>query len=664
MPKTPSDLLRLLNVASDHIAQTSDKKEIAKIIEKLLMDFSNSDYATLFLFDASQQKLFTVDEEHILHMTAPEGITGEVFLTKKANFYNYLISEKSYSQEIDNPTRLKLKSQMVLPVVENDKLLGLVRLSRTLSTGTPYGRKDLDLLNSLHTFLPNVLHTLHADKQEQTSVDTAMVENDIKEAARHDEGLDANDTMLFLSNIVHDIRTPANSLYGFLELIEEKVEDKRLKEFIKNAKESAQFINTLTDSILAQTKEKYTAQITKPTTVHSIRFFAQIANIFSADMSSKDIAYGIYLDPMMPMEIELDELKVKRVLINLLGNAYKFTPRGQRIDFKVKYVSEEKKLKITIADKGIGINPTRQKDIFNAFEQAEQDTSEHYGGTGLGLSISAKYVKELGGKLKLKSALGEGSRFHFSIPVQIVNDAPSLQKFRNLNKHITILCDNKESFFVQNILYYLSALGMPEEHISVSSTLDEQTTHLYCFEHKLTDSILQTVQEKHIKMLAIEESLFSLSSDKRLSGYDVISPGTYCGDPIHSTTYSESKKKILIADDNKINLMLIKSMLETEYVDLIPAEDGQEALSLLQAAYSEGLPFDAIFIDKHMPSLSGSDVIREYRKLEMSQNVHNPILSISITGDPTMDSSEKRLYDLLIKKPFSTEEVRAAVAQI
>ena len=666
MENTSSALIQILTTSMDLISQTNNPKEINLIIEKLLQNFSHSDHATLFVFNPEHQTLHDKSSDTVCAMIDPVGILGEAFLTKSASLYNHLASEKNYIQHMDNPEGLKLRSQIVLPIVENEELLGIVRTSRSTQYKQPYSKKDLELLNSLHTFLAKMIHVLRADKKVTIPIDISKINQTIAvtvdtEAVK----LQTTDNLMRqFSSTVHDIRTPANSLYGFLELMEENTEDKRLKEFIEHAKESAKFINTLTDSILEQEKEKHQIQSSAATIVNSVKFFAQTANIFSADMSAKNIDYLIHIDPLLPKEIKIDTVKLKRVLINLLGNAYKFTPKGSRIDFKVKFDAKAQKIKLSISDQGIGIDPSRQKDIFRAFEQAEEDTSQHYGGTGLGLSISATYITELGGKLKLKSALEEGSRFHFSIPIEVTNASPSYERFKNLKKKITLLTNHKKSVNPENIVTYLVALGMDETHIEITDSLPSDTTHLYCFQHKLSPEVLRIAKEKSMKILIIEESLFSLSKNKSFSHYNIISENTYYGDLVHSTAFSEKKKKILISDDNKINITLLKSILETEFVEITTAMDGLETLNLLKEAHESDASFDAIFIDKHMPLISGPDVMQNYRGYERSRGTTTPLFAISITGDPQVDEQEKKLYNLMIKKPFNTEMVRSAIEKV
>jgi len=664
MKNRSSDFIQLLTASMNLVSQTNDHVEISKIIEKLLMDFSDSDSAILFLFDSSQQLLYSKSNTYQLSMIEPIGIIGEAFLTKEASCYNHLASEKNYVPDVDNPDSLKLRSQIILPIIENETLLGIVRTSRSLRYKNPYTQRELDLLVSLHTFLIKIIHVLFSDLDTNVDIDIAKINQNIEEVEeRKTPTVDKDSMMMFLSNTVHDIRTPANSLYGFLELIEERIEDKQLKGFIENAKESAQFINTLTDTILQQTKENYKIQDSKPKTIHTINFLAQTANIFSAEMSTKEIDYLVYIDPLIPKEIQVDATKLKRVIINLIGNAYKFTPKGKRIDLHVKYSEKEKSIKISVADQGVGIHPSHQKDIFQAFEQAEEQTSIQFGGTGLGLSISAKYVQDLGGKLKLKSAPEKGSKFYFTLPIKIINQSPSYEKFKNTHKLITILTDCKKCINPHLIGTYLIKLGMPEEKIKITDTLPPETTHLFCFQHKLNSNILEVVREKNITLLIVEESLFSLNGDKSISEYPVISEKTYYGDMVHSTVFSEKKKKVLLADDNKTNLLLLQSMLETEFVEISTTADGIETLEVLKKTLEEGDPFDAIYMDKHMPLLSGSEVMQKYRDHEKEKKV-SPIFAISITGDPNLSDHEKKLYDLFVTKPFNTEKVRAAIRSL
>lgn len=653
----------ILTRAMDEISKASDNEEINRIVEKLLIDFTESDFATLMIFDPDKQMLYGGSKAKVIEisMIDPDGLMGNCFLTKQSAIYNHAVSEKDYIPEFDNPDNDKLRSLMLIPVIKDDNLMGIIRCARTIYNKKSYTNYDLSLLNALSPFLTKVIYILTSahDLDYQVSMNNAEDLEIFEEETRSESDLDSN--LLFLSNAVHDIRTPANSLYGFLELIEEQIEDKRLKGFIENAKESAQFINSLTDSILDRVRNTHEIQTAKPVVVNTAKFFAQNANIFSGNMFDKKINYLIYIDPLLPKEISIDEFKLKRVIVNLIGNAYKFTPRGKQVSFKVLYDEKNEKIKISVKDKGIGIDKNKQEEIFEAFKQAEENTSEQFGGTGLGLAICSSYVSELGGELKLKSELGKGSKFYFSIPVKINDDAPSYEKFKNLDKKIVILTDNTNDSDAKNIHKYLVSLGMPSEKITITDdSIGNDTTHLFCFQHKFSSELLENTVRNNIELIIVEEELFSLSNNPQFSDLTIMSKNTYYGDIVHSSVFSGKKIKVLISDDNKINIMLLKSILETEYCDISSAIDGEETLEALKSACHEKDPFDIVFLDKNMPLMSGTEVIRLFRDFEQEVCI-KPLFSVSITGDPVTSSEEMELYDLFINKPFKKQDVREAV---
>ena len=662
MKNQSSILIQTLTNAMDKVSQANTDLDINNIIEKLIIDCTDSEFATLFLFDKKSQLLSTKRDDDVPFSVADtKSMLGEAFLTKTPSFYNHILSEKNYLPEIDNPTNLKLKSQIIVPILDDDNLIGIVKTARSIRYSKVYSRHEMELVSSLSPFMVKMIKILSSHKKSDyvSQIDTSKINQQIRETEKKDN-IEVSKAMLLFANTVHDIRTPANSLFGFLELMEENTQDNKMKIFIENAKESAKFINTLTDSILEQTKQAHEMQTSKPTTVNSVTFFAKTANIFSANMANKDISYIIHIDPFIPKEIKVEELKLKRIIINLIGNAYKFTPKGKRIDFSVKFDKNLNKIKISVKDEGIGIDESRQKAVFEAFKQAESDTSEHFGGTGLGLSICAKYISELNGKLELDSALGRGSEFYFDIPVEVIDKESSYTKLEDFKKNIVILTDNISCVDANNIKEYMMELNMPSEKISVSNVLNSNVTHLFCFEHRINDDILMLARDKSVAVVFIEESLFSLTKSLGGQNFNIISENTYYGDLIYDTIFSIKKKKICIADDNKINIMLLKSMLETEHVETQYAMDGKETLDILKEAYDEDNPFDIIFLDKHMPNMSGTDVIKSFRIFEKENNIKS-IYAISITGDSNTSDEERALYDLFVNKPFNKATVRESI---
>jgi len=668
----------MVDELKQNIVDSEQSKDIDLFNEKIQHLFKNliqSDLVSLFVFDDKTQnlnlKLFYDRKSNILEsvnnndrylsMINPQGCIGKVFLTKTSSIHNYISSDKEYLQSYDNELNHKLKSQLIYPVIDNNELLGIFRLSTTINgVFKKYTSKELALVNSALPYLVSIIKNIISEGNSNSKLQTNNLRdnNSILETKK-EININDDSMLLFLSNTVHDIRTPANSLYGFLDLLEDQIEDKRLKGFVINAKESASFINTLTDSILETTKNRYESTI-KKTTIASIHFLSEIANTFAAKMLEKKIHYFIFIDPKIPKEIKIDTLKLKRILINLIGNAYKFTPIKNQINLQILWDEPTSKIKFSVKDTGIGIEEKDQKKLFKSFSQARDDISHTYGGSGLGLAISAGYVAEMGGELKLKSRIDEGSEFYFDIPVEIIDNSPSYEKFYNLEKKILILTDYPQARYPKFIQNYLIELGMPKDKIVISDKLEDGITHVICFEEKMTSDILEAETSKQFKLLLIEQRLFSLLNKQELKNINITSKNIYNADAIYSTVFSEKKLKVLIVDDNKINLILLETMLAGEYLDISTSLDAEGALESLKESAKEGRSFDIIYLDKHMEGMSGTELLQKYRKFE-SKHALKPIFAVSISGDSEVEAEEKILYNAFVHKPFTKHDVQEVV---
>ncbi|MDQ7046845.1 MAG: response regulator, partial [Sulfurovum sp.] len=234
--------------------------------------------------------------------------------------------------------------------------------------------------------------------------------------------------------------------------------------------------------------------------------------------------------------------------------------------------------------------------------------------------------------------------------------------FVNLDKKITILDDGRHKFDAQNIYAYLLSFGLTSNNIVISNTFSLDTTHVFCFQNKLSDKLMAEIEEKQIQLLIIEDSILSLSKDKRYKDKKIMTLNTYYANAIHDFTYSKPRQKILIADDNKLNIMLLKAILEVEYVTIESVVDGKLALEKLHTAQKDNTPFDIVYIDQQMPYLLGSEVIKKYKESEKDYN-HPPIYSISITGDPDIKEEDKSLFDIHLPKPFKKQSVRDSIPQ-
>jgi signal transduction histidine kinase/ActR/RegA family two-component response regulator len=680
MGKIDADELKdLLNDTTRKMKSANDNVAINTIVENLIITAVDSEFASLWAFNESKALLLrerSDDSVRELSMLDQRGVLAKCFLTLNGGIYNYLASEKEYRPETDNPDEIRMKSKIIIPLIDDERLVGIVTAYASVQKIKNFDEDDMELLETMVPFLINVIYRMHPEMKEDDSErvyigerllqESRSVVKKVEEIQETQKTTETPDTTLtFLSNTVHDIRTPANTLYGFLELLEDQVDNPRLLQYIHNAKESAQFINELTTSILDRVSSQRERSQAKPVQLSPTKFFADIAEIFSANMFNKKITFNIYIDPLLPKEIVVEETMLKRVIMNLISNAYKFTPSKKTIVFSVQYEASSQRILISITDTGIGIAEEKQSEIFKAFAQAEDDTGVNYGGTGLGLSISAQYVNDLGGELKLKSELDVGSTFYFNIPIKVTNETETFKPVKNKNIDIGMLMDNKNVFSGKNLKHYLLSMGVDDENISPIKNISKapkKMTHLICFQNQLNDDVVTFTQGKNIELLVVEELFLSLIQDEDKSNHTIISQYGYYANTLHTFISNNAQMKVLIVDDDRINIQLIRAMLEEEFCQMETAMDGEVALNMLKTSVKEGEPYSLVYLDQHMPKLSGTEVINEFRTFEKSESAR-PVFAVSISGDAVEENQKNKHFDMYVGKPFNKKEIKKTLKE-
>ena len=653
-----SSLKKELSNKINNINQLSDNIEINNILESLIVEITNAEFSSIWMYEFPILYRQRNNEKKEISIDKKSGLIYECFAKKQAVIYNYLSSQKGYVPEIDNPDNIKIKSKIMIPLMDNDILVGVATAYSSIKNPYKFSNDDLKLFHAIAPFI------IESIKRMKHNNDNTLVfnENSTQDA---DENLDilektisdvqAPDEILnFVSNIVHDIRTPANGLLGFLEILEEQIDDERLKKYVNHARNSAFLINDLTTSILDGVSEKRELPIQKQENIDTIKFFSDIGEMFSANMFKKSINYNIFIDPLLPKEIKLNSIKIKRVIMNLLGNAYKFTPENGSIEFSVRYKQKEKKLHIFVKDSGIGIAIDKQEKIFEAFEQAEDNTKSVYGGTGLGLSICATYVKDMDGKLLIESKPNHGSTFYFDIPMEIKDYASTFEAVSNESVCLNILMSKANSFVANHISRYLVKIGVNIDNIHIiTNTKDISTdiTHLITFENKLSKDIL--LEDKKVKQLVVEENFLGLKNDN-LNGAMLISQYAYFGTSLYDFVDEDDIPRVLIVEDDNISVILIRKMLENEYCKIDTADNGRDGLALLTSALNNSKPYNIVYTDHAMPFLSGTSMLKEYKELE-AKSKFKKTFAASVSGD--VKDETRYLYDNTATKPFKKKEI-------
>jgi len=656
-----------IDTLSKSVELAKNNIEINTLVEEFVANILNSEYSSLWFYDKQELRLIREEknlQNRELSLDLKESIIYKCFMSKTSGIYNYIASEKEYVASIDNPDKIKIKSKIIFPLMDNDELVGIITAYTSIKKIKKFTEKDIKILETISPLLINTLykmHTSHAKKIIQPSIEDGNFVERKSENKKYKQNFD--NTIHMMANFVHDIRTPANTLYGFLELLEDQISDKRLKEYLQNAKESAGFINELTTTMLDKIKLDKESQESSVVDVETVGFFSKITDMFMSNMYSKQIGFNIYIDPLLPKKIAVDELKLKRTIMNLLSNAYKFTPYGKNIEFSLKYNSDKKSVSISIKDEGIGIPREKQDEIFEAFKQVDDSISQTYGGTGLGLFICAEYVRDLGGKLQLNSEIEKGTTFYFDIPIQIIQDEKCFETISNNNLKIAVLMNAKNKFCLMNIAKYIIGMGGKKDNIIAVSSLSEvpkDTTNLIIFQSKIDKETMSLINEKSMKVLIVEEEFLSIEKNDMPDEWDIITQNGYFASELYKFINIKKVPKVLIVDDDKTSVMLIEKILENEYCKLEVALNGKIALEMLIDSHKKQAPYSVVFIDNKMPLMNGIEVMRNLREFEQDNGL-SAIFAVSTTGDALDLKTQGKDFNLYVGKPFKVSEIRKAL---
>jgi len=217
----------------------------------------------------------------------------------------------------------------------------------------------------------------------------------------------------FLANMSHEIRTPMNAILGFAEVLSQKITDEQLKSYLDSIKSSGKSLLTLINDVLDLSKIEAGKMKLSREFIDPFMLFKDIEYLFSLRAQEKGLEFKVIIDLNLPMGIEIDEVRLRQILINLIGNGIKFTEKGSVMVHVSTFPSstEHVDLKITVKDTGIGIEPQHLQKIFEPFTQLENASTKRFGGTGLGLTITKRLVDLMGGEITVESELNKGTVF-------------------------------------------------------------------------------------------------------------------------------------------------------------------------------------------------------------------------------------------------------------
>lgn len=500
----------------------------------------------------------------------------------------------------------------------------------------------------------------------------------------------------FLANMSHELRTPLNAVIGISDLLMDANINEYQRRLATRIQSSANLLLGVIEHILDISKIE-TGKIELQRRAFDLyALLHDLVGVFEVQADSKGLTFDIVVSTNVPITVVGDENRLKQILVNLLGNACKFTTSGG-VTFRVFARSDlhgKAIISFEVEDTGIGIPEETQQSIFEPFVQADDSVTREYGGTGLGMSISKQLVEAMGGQISVLSQLNMGSTFTVELPFASLTE-PRLWEQEEPMRALRVVVLNQKNTS-SHVVSDLMGWGV-------------QTWSL--FELAQIDNLFAQIEQKQPKLLIIDEAdwqsdkieaaVMALPEETRQSlqlgllvaNFNAQTVKEYTAQGVdwviakplqrksvtnvahymalkhapadnvislaeHYASKQGKKLRVLVSEDNKLNQMVIKEVLSKVGHLVTLVEDGEQALDALEAQ-----AFDLAIIDFNMPKVSGLEVIKICRFRQDLRNMPIIVLSADATTE-THNECKEAGADEFLTKPFNAKHLLGLIAKL
>jgi len=482
----------------------------------------------------------------------------------------------------------------------------------------------------------------------------------------------------FLAKMSHEIRTPMNAIIGMAELAIREDQPETVREHVHLVKQAGVSLLSIVNDILDISKIEAGNIQVSPVEYSLTMLLNDVISIIRMRAIDSRIRFVVYLDSNLPDKLIGDETKIRQILINILGNAVKYTDKGY-VSFTVHgTMTGESTLNLTmeVKDSGVGIRSEHIEKLFDSYLSPGQGWKTCKEGVGLGLPISHSLVKLMGGDISAESQFGVGSVFTVVLPQKILNPE-KLAVVANPGKISAIVYENRE-LYADSIVYAIENLGVKCEHVSNdeifrSRIMAEQYTHVFISHHLyegVRDTIIKYGGVSQIVMLAEFGESIPKGSWRVLSmPMHAVCVATIFNSETERFSYNSSEEltvrfvapdaTVLVVDDIRINLKVASGLLSPYKMEIDLCNSGAKALEAVRSKR-----YDIVFMDHRMPEMDGVEAMEHIRAMGAEDEYYLSLPIVALTANALCGMKEQYLqsgFNDYLTKPVDTVELNTVL---